>query len=77
MIGALSIHPLGRINFLWVNPKFRNKGIGKGLISHAVGELELKKLTISFLIMLYLWVFLKPLNFTKDSISQYEMYITL
>ena len=26
MAGGLSIHPAGRVNFLWVDPGFRNKG---------------------------------------------------
>jgi len=74
LIGALSIHPAGRINFLWIDPEFRNKGVGRGLISHAVGELNPKKLTINFPNNAALMGFLKCLNFTKDSISQYEMY---
>lgn len=77
MIGGLSINPTGKINFLWIDPKFRNKGIGRGLISHAVGELNPKKLVISFPNNAALMGFIKSLNFEKDPISQYEMYITL
>lgn len=38
LIGGLSMNHAGRISFLWINPEFRNKGIGRGLISHAVGR---------------------------------------
>jgi len=77
LIGALSIHPSGRINFLWIDPDFRNKGIGSGLVSRAAKELNSKKLTISFPNNAALTGFVKRLNFTKDTISQYEMYLTL
>jgi len=77
LIGGLSIHPSGRISFLWIDPGFRNRGIGRGLISHAVRELNPKKLSISFPNNAKLMGFVKRLNFIKDPISQYEMYITL
>lgn len=77
MIGALSIHSSGRINFLWVDSKLRNKGIGRGLIENAVRELNLKKLNINFPNNYSLEKFVQTLNFTKDAISQYEMYISL
>lgn len=77
LIGGLSIHPKGKISFLWINPKFRHKGIGSGFINHAVKELNIEKLVISFSNNARLLGFVKRLNFTKDSISQYEMYHTL
>ncbi len=77
LIGGLSIHPVGKISFLWIDCKFRNKGMGRGLISQAVRELNLEKLSISFPNHAALLGFVKRLNFTKDSISQYEMYLTL
>jgi len=77
LTGALSIHPKGRINFIWVDPEFRNKGIGKSLVSHAVRELNPGRLTVSFPNNAALMGFVKHLNFVKDPISQYEMYVTL
>lgn len=77
MAGGLSIHPSGRVNFLWVDPGFRNKGIGSGLISHAVRELDLKKLAISFPNNASLTGFVKRLGFVKDPIVQYEMYMPI
>jgi len=77
LIGALSLQPSGRINFLWVDFSLRNKGIGSALIGHAVNELNIKKLTINFPNNASLMGFVKRWNFEKDSISQYEMYLTL
>jgi ribosomal protein S18 acetylase RimI-like enzyme len=77
LTGALSLQPSGRINFLWVDFSFRNKGIGSALISRAVNELNIKRLAISFPNNASLLGFLKRWNFVKDTISQYEMYITL
>lgn len=77
MAGGLSIHPAGRVNFLWVDPVLRNKGIGRGLISHAVRELGLKKLAISFPENPSLTGFVKRLGFVKEPITQYEMYLPM
>jgi len=77
MIGGLSIHPAGRISFLWIDSVFRNKGIGRGLICHAVRELDLKKLAISFPENASLTGFVKRLGFMKDPVTQYEMYLPM
>lgn len=77
VIGGLSIHPKGKISFLWINPELRHRGLGKCIINHAVKELNIDKLMINFSNNANLLGFVKRLNFTKDSISQYEMYITL
>lgn len=77
MVGGLSIHPTGRISFLWVDSRFRNKGIGRGLISYAVKELNLKKLAISFPNNASLTGFVKRLGFMKEPITQYEMYLPI
>jgi len=47
------------------------------IVSRAAKELNSKKLTISFPNNAALTGFVKRLNFTKDTISQYEMYLTL
>jgi ribosomal protein S18 acetylase RimI-like enzyme len=77
LIGVLSIHPAGKISFLWIDPGFRGKGVGKGLINHAVRELNPQKLLINFPNNSALMGFVNRMNFTRDAISQYEMYLTL
>ncbi len=76
LMGGLSIHPKGKISFLWIAPELRRQNIGKGLINHAVEELGIEKLVINFSNNAGLLGFVKCLGFTKDSISQYEMYYT-
>lgn len=77
LVGGLSIHPKGKISFLWINPELRCQGIGRAFIYHAVKELSIEKLVINFTNNAKLLGFVKRLNFTKDLISQYEMYCTL
>lgn len=77
LIGGLSISPTGKINFLWIHSEFRNKGIGRALISYAVKECNIEKLVVNFTNNAKVLGFVKHLNFTKDAISQYEMYLTV
>jgi hypothetical protein len=77
LIGGLSVHPSGKISFMWVDPSFRRQGIGRGLIGRAVSELGLQKLSVNFPNNASLTGFVKRLNFTKDPLAQYEMYMTL
>lgn len=77
LVGGLSVHSKGKISFLWINSELRRQGIAKGLIHNAVEELNIEKLVINFPNNSKLFGFIKHLNFTKDSISQYEMYHTL
>lgn len=77
LMGALTIHTKGKISFLWVHPELRNNGIAKCIIAHAVKELGIERVTISISSNANLKGFLKHLQFTKDTISQYEMYLTL
>ncbi|MFV0516203.1 MAG: GNAT family N-acetyltransferase [Aminipila sp.] len=74
LIGGMSIHPNGKISFLWINSMFRCQGIGRSLIKHGVKELNIEKLAINFSNNVKRLGFIQHLNFTKDSISQYEMY---
>ena len=77
LMGGLSIHPKGKISFLWISPELRYQGIGRGIISYAVKDLGIEKLVINFPNNASILGFVKRLRFTKDSISQYEMYLTL
>ena len=77
LMGGLSIHPKGKISFLWINSKLRHHGIAVNLIHHAAKELGIEKLVINFSNNANLLGFVKHLNFTRDAISQYEMYQVL
>lgn len=77
LIGAMSISKNGKIFFIWVNPQYRQKGIGRSFILKAVKDLNLKNMTISFPNNANIECFVKRMNFQKDNISQYEMYLTI
>lgn len=77
LIGAMTISTNGKILFIWVNPVQRQKGIARNLILNAVNDLNLKGLNISFPNNAKIEGFIKKINFQKDNISQYEMYLTI
>ncbi|SNS73472.1 Acetyltransferase (GNAT) domain-containing protein [Anaerovirgula multivorans] len=77
LIGALSLNTDGKIYFIWIKPSYRHKGIAKNMIMKASKELYLNKLSISFPNNAGLAGFLKRLNFQREEIAQYEMYLTL
>ncbi|WP_353094769.1 GNAT family N-acetyltransferase [Tissierella praeacuta] len=77
LIGAMSISKNGKILFIWVSPQYRQRGIGRSFILKAVKDLNLKNITISFPNNANIEGFVKRMNFQKDNISQYEMYLTI
>lgn len=77
LIGAMSISKNGKIFFIWINPEYRQKGIGRNLILKTAKDLNLNNLNISFPNNANIEGFIKKMNFQKDNISQYEMYLTI
>ncbi|ERI92445.1 acetyltransferase, GNAT family [Clostridiales bacterium oral taxon 876 str. F0540] len=77
LIGAISLNKSSKVSFIWVSPEFRNNGIGTDLILKGVDELKLEKLSISFPNNASLQGYVNHKGFTRDIISQYEMYYTL
>ncbi len=77
LIGALSIEMNGNIHCIYTIPSERHKGIARAMIQQALKELSLNKLRISFPNNANLAGFVKHINFKKDEIAQYEMYLTL
>lgn len=75
--GAISVHKSGKIYFIWVKSTYRKHGLGKALVGYAANKLELSKVVINYANNGNLEGFLKHLSFKRDSISQYEMYLTL
>ncbi|MTI48741.1 MAG: GNAT family N-acetyltransferase [Firmicutes bacterium] len=72
LIAALNIQGNGFINFIWVNKRYRNRGIATSLLQKAVKEMNLKNiLTWSTNNMMYQG-FLEKRDF-NIKISQYEM----
>ncbi|NLV88900.1 MAG: GNAT family N-acetyltransferase [Tissierellia bacterium] len=77
LIGAISVNKKGSIFFIWVDDKYRHKGIGSSLLIKVINELKLEVLNISFPSNTSLEGFVKKMNFQKLKLFQYEMYLTL
>lgn len=76
-IGFLCISNIGKISFLWITANYRNKGIATTLIKNAVSKLNLSKISAGFPNSASLEGYLRHMKFEKESIEQYEMYLTL
>ncbi|WP_245954925.1 GNAT family N-acetyltransferase [Fontibacillus phaseoli] len=76
-IGTLGITSTGRISILFVDPSSRCRGAATLLLETAVKELALAKMSISMTNNALMEGFLSCYGFQRDSISLYEMYITL
>lgn len=74
IVGALVITDAGIIYFLYVYEEERHKGIASNLLSHAIDELNLKKLSISMPDNIGMAEFIRKNKFKKDNIEQFEMY---
>lgn len=73
-VGALAINSSGKISFLMVDPEFRNKKVASKLIQTAFRDLNLTAFSAGFPNNSNLEGYLKTLGFTKEKLSQYEMY---
>ncbi|WP_291562483.1 MULTISPECIES: GNAT family N-acetyltransferase [unclassified Clostridium] len=77
LVGSLCISSNGKLSFLWIKSEFRGKGIATSLLNKACEELAISKIAVAFPNNNLLQGFLKHMNFKKDNINQYEMYLTL
>lgn len=77
LAGAVSVNRNTRINFIYVEKAFRNNGIAAGLVVKSAQELQLSKITAGVPNNAVIQGFLKHTGFTKDKLSQYEMYYSL
>lgn len=77
LVGGLGINRAGRILFIWTAPEYRHRRIAASLIIQAVSELQPRRLSLSTPNNASLEGFLRHMMFSKDSIAQYEMYLTL
>ncbi len=77
LVATLAATPRGKINFLWVEPKYRMKGLANNLLLEAAKQLEAPKLTVCISSNALLEGFFRKMQFTKENIEQYEMYLPL
>ncbi|MBS4174506.1 GNAT family N-acetyltransferase [Bacillus sp. FJAT-49736] len=77
MVGCLSINGNGRISFLMVEKSQRRQGIGLALLNQASKDLNVKTMSTTFPNNHQLEGFFKRSGFTRNALSQYEMYYLL
>lgn len=76
-VAMIAMSPIGKVNFLWVDPGYRNRGLGL-LLLHKAAELQkIEKISVCIPSNASLEGFLRKTNFGKDKIEQYEMYMPL
>ncbi|MCM0650951.1 GNAT family N-acetyltransferase [Clostridium swellfunianum] len=77
LIGAVSVNKNYRVSYLYVDKKHRVKRAASTMLAKAAQELNIDKLSSGFPNNASIIGFLKQSGFNKDSIAQYEMYVTL
>jgi ribosomal protein S18 acetylase RimI-like enzyme len=77
LIGYLCGNTMGKVNFIWVSKDSRCNGVGLALLSKHCNDITTTKLSITIPNNSLLEGFIKRIGFKRDSISQYEMYVTL
>lgn len=77
VVSLISITPMGRVNFLWTDKEFRNKGLAMSLIKEAYLKNNIKKVSLCFPNNSLAYGFALSNGFKKEGLSQYEMYYIL
>jgi ribosomal protein S18 acetylase RimI-like enzyme len=76
-IGLIAVTPRGKINFLWVDPKYRMQKVGHYLLLEVANHIITEKLAVCISSNPLLEGFFRKLDFHKEVIEQYEMYLPL
>ncbi|MDY8022225.1 GNAT family N-acetyltransferase [Paenibacillus polymyxa] len=76
-LGMVSMSAQGKINFLWVDPKHRNQGLGYALLHRAAEIQKIEKVYICLSDNDSLEGFIQKIGLSKDPIEQYEMCMPL
>ncbi|QYK64798.1 GNAT family N-acetyltransferase [Paenibacillus sp. S25] len=76
-LGMVSMSAQGKINFLWVDPKHRNQGLGRALLHRAAEIQKIEKVYICLSDNDSLESFIQKIGLSKDPIEQYEMCMPL
>lgn len=77
LVGVASVNKNSRISYIYVEKKYRGRGIAASLLAKSAQELSIDRLSIGLPNNASIIGFLKHIGFNKDHISQYEMYVTL
>lgn len=74
---VIAMSPQGKVNLIWVNPEYRNQGLGRSMLQKAAQMQNVEKVSICLPSNASIEGFLRKLGFEKQSIEQYEMYLPL
>lgn len=76
-VAVIAMSPQGKINLLWVDPIYRNQGLGRSMLQKAVQMQSVEKVTVCLPSNAAFEGFLRKMGFEKQLIEQYEMYLPL
>lgn len=76
-VGIVAMSPQGKINFLWVDPKHRNQGLGRSLLHRAAEIQKIENVSICLSDPHSLEDFIQKVGLAKSPLEQYEMYMPL
>jgi ribosomal protein S18 acetylase RimI-like enzyme len=77
LVGAASVNKNFKISYLYVDKRYRGSYMAATLLARSTEELNIDSLSIGIPNNASIIGLLRRLGFNKDSISQYEMYLTL
>ena len=78
LIGMMAMSPQGKINFIWVDPAYRNRGLGRIMVQKSAQQQQnIEKVTTCLPNNGLYEGFLRKLGFEKEPLEQYEMYLPL
>jgi ribosomal protein S18 acetylase RimI-like enzyme len=77
LVGAAGVNKNSRINYLYVDKRYRGRNMASTLLARAAEDLSLDRFSVGLPNNSSIVGFLKKLGFNKDNIAQYEMYVTM
>lgn len=73
-VGMCSVSQTGRINYLWVDPEHRFKGLARGTLVAVIREHQLEKCHLALASNPNMECFAVKMGFEKDPLEQHEMF---
>lgn len=73
-VGMCSVSQNGRINYLWINPEQRFKGLARGALVALITQHQLEKCHLALASNPNMECFAIKMGFQKDPLEQHEMF---
>lgn len=74
IVGYISLGNNGKVNYLWIEPSFRNMGYGRTALKEAAQMMGVEGISIAFVNNGLLEGLVRALQFDKDGVEQFEMF---